>query len=721
MRMAAFTIAIFACCLGGKAGAEERHALVVGCSQYPFSKQRPLIGAANDAQFFEGLLARELGFKVTALFGWPDDEMKRPTHGNICAGFQELVESAAPDAQIFIYLAGHGSQVRNAAGERDEPDGKDEVFMAADDQPIVDDQVGAWLDAMKAKGAHVWIIFDSCFSGTMMRGDAAEPTRLYSAPNPAPAQAANAPADASSTLAGPELAARSRSHDGFELPKDDKGQGSVVAFYAAQDFEPAPEVRRPKDAERVDANFHGLLSYHLQQSMRQAVESMTYRELSRRLVSAYRADGRLNPTPAFEGDLDREVLGFKEWPDLKPLLLEREGEPWRLTAGQMAGVTDGAILSVHRLDDREGKELLGHVRVTKASATAASVEGVAFGDGPEKLDLAKLPREGARCRIVSQDWGNQRLQLAVAAAPGAQSAALAQQLKNAVQPCVDPNKAGGLASLIDDLSVADWVLVATEPAVAFDWFRVRVEVPAAFLLSGNAARSMLTVDDKAAAAAYSLPPHQVPAHYALDDLMRSVRPLEEDLQKIFAWNNLWRVANDYGSGSPLVAQRDVQLEISTGAGEAPTRLKAGDHVEVRVVNRGYASYWYEVFFLNERFGIEQARSFSGAIEGKGGGGPKSREVIGFDVSPALRGTNGFVVIAMPQKHHPNRPEYGFLKQSALGEPGRRAAPDVTGLATPFEKLLLNAVAGGSGTRSSISPDEPQMASWSWVTVPEESP
>src|SRR5438552_1964752 len=45
---------------------------------------------------------------------------------------------------------------------------------------IKDDQVGAWLDRLRDKGASVWIVFDCCHAGTMTRGatkDAAEVSR----------------------------------------------------------------------------------------------------------------------------------------------------------------------------------------------------------------------------------------------------------------------------------------------------------------------------------------------------------------------------------------------------------------------------------------------------------------------------------------------------------------------------------------------------------------
>jgi hypothetical protein len=94
--------------------------------------------------------------------------------------------------------------------------------------------------------------------------------------------------------------------------KDQKG--SVVAFYAAQSFEPAKELPRPRppaDQQR----YYGLLSYTLIKVLRQQGTQLSYRELGHALVAEYQAErGWRGPTPYCEGDLDRSVLGLKTWP-----------------------------------------------------------------------------------------------------------------------------------------------------------------------------------------------------------------------------------------------------------------------------------------------------------------------------------------------------------------------------------------------------------------------
>ena len=41
---------------------------------------------------------------------------------------------------------------------------------AAVQNGLVDDEIGALIDGLRAKGADVWAVFDSCHSGTVTRG-----------------------------------------------------------------------------------------------------------------------------------------------------------------------------------------------------------------------------------------------------------------------------------------------------------------------------------------------------------------------------------------------------------------------------------------------------------------------------------------------------------------------------------------------------------------------
>src|SRR5690606_30886724 len=88
----------------------------------------------------------------------------------------------------------------------------------------------------------------------------------------------------------------------------------------------------------------------------------------------------------------------------------------------------------------------------------------------------------------------------------------------------------------------------------------------------------------------------------------------------------------------------------------------------------------------------------------------------FQINDNMQGTNGFILVAVRQREHTVQPNYRFLAQPSIGQPSLRASADTNLLKTPFERLLLSTLGGGQERfRSSQSPDEPQVSSWSWVT------
>ena len=287
-----------------------RHALLIGCSDY--KSQPDLPGCGNDVALLRDLLVTpRFGFAnadITVLSD-ADPTTKRPTYENIVASFTRVASGewaldAAPDV-LLVYMAGHGGQRFSEA----EKDGKDEFFLPIDESDVIlDDQVGLWLNQLNNRGIHVWIVFDSCFSGTMTRGGESETMRGI----PSKAQ---------------EIV-RSNVDVGWELPdQSPKSKASCVAFYACQAFERAIEDRS-LDRSSGKPTPHGLFSYCLLQCLGKESDGqtkLTYETLHRRIIDQYRRLGRTWPTPFCEGPLDQEVLGFESWPKSSPLFLSRDG------------------------------------------------------------------------------------------------------------------------------------------------------------------------------------------------------------------------------------------------------------------------------------------------------------------------------------------------------------------------------------------------------------
>lgn len=80
---------------------------------------------------------------------------------------RQAAASLAPGGLLILYYSGHGGQLRDASGG-DEPDGQDETICLWDGQ-LRDDDVWNLLQKLP-DGIRVWMVTDSCHSGTNYRG-----------------------------------------------------------------------------------------------------------------------------------------------------------------------------------------------------------------------------------------------------------------------------------------------------------------------------------------------------------------------------------------------------------------------------------------------------------------------------------------------------------------------------------------------------------------------
>jgi len=150
-------------------------ALLIGISQY----QEPslnLAGPDNDLKDMKEFVETYWGFNnVTTLLN------EQATYTAILKALDDLVKKSKKNDRIFIYYAGHGHFMADKA-PYDENDRLDEALVAYDTQRIQgetnpatafknlvsDDEIKQRLDKLKEQ--RVFILVDSCHSGTMHRG-----------------------------------------------------------------------------------------------------------------------------------------------------------------------------------------------------------------------------------------------------------------------------------------------------------------------------------------------------------------------------------------------------------------------------------------------------------------------------------------------------------------------------------------------------------------------
>lgn len=298
------------CSIATQARAAERYALAVGVSRYP--KPLPqLEGPRNDVTLMVNtlletrwadrdhirVLADDLSHAYYPLKVVADGA---PTIAEIRKGFDWLLTTAQSGDEVVIYFSGHGSYVPalERPGEAPEPDGVDEVFLPIDigewsdslhglRNQLIDNEIGAFLAKMRTKGAKVWLIADSCNSGTLSRAGATvrsvNPVSLLGVPARAFAQ-------------------RSRVSAARGIVPATQPIPSFVGFYAALPSLDAIEARVPLAGKREDLRTQGLFTWYLVRAIRSG-QTASFERMAQAILAGYSEWQGAAPIPMFEGDL----------------------------------------------------------------------------------------------------------------------------------------------------------------------------------------------------------------------------------------------------------------------------------------------------------------------------------------------------------------------------------------------------------------------------------
>jgi hypothetical protein len=574
----------------------QKRALLIGVTEFMAGpmKKHNLEGPANDAELFRTVLQRE-PFRVPdtnirVLAGLPADAARRPTRANIEREFRALAKAATKGDQVVILMAGHGSQQpANNDPQDDEPDGMDEIFLPADatgwdgatgtvGNAIVDDDIRRWLADVRQNGASVWIVFDSCQSGTMTRG---APTSVERERRIDPAE-----------LIPREVLAKVRSTSRGAGAEDAilglGSTGEIAALFAANMSETTPE-RRWTETGPV----HGLFSHTIATILSQNRTAMTYRELGQRVTERYRSMPRWAPNPMMEGaGLDREILGLRTWPD-RPRIVFRElssNGDWTLDAGSIQGVTRGSVLEVFPpAGTANADTAIGHVVVKSDEPTSARVAPIAFATVP--APPANRLVAGSRARVRVHDPGSLRLKVAVQHAGPSGEHVLAPA--SAVPPALNKaladftNATAGLAEVVR-ADPADWYLRVIDGSV--------VLVPAAGWQSTSRPAG---VD--------SIPPQFTAGPLTAPDLALK---LATAFRRIGSASNLLRL----GALPDSEARLELRVRRYASATDPKSRplfstprdfvIKDGEFVDFVIRNTGDKELDVTLLFINAKYGIQ---------------------------------------------------------------------------------------------------------------------
>lgn len=677
--------------LAGNVVAED-WALLIGASQYPnLPKERWLRGPTNDVALVRILLLdKRTGFRedhLMVLSGWPENIAARPTRVNILQALQRLSNQCKKDDQVFVLFSGHGSQQPDRPTPGDiEPDGLDEIFLPADisgwdekegtvKNALIDDEVHAWTEAMTKKGVFVWMVFDSCNSGTMTRdvGVTEQQVRRVDMKDLVPASVLAQVKEQPATTRGAGIQGGA-----FDMADN---SGGLVAIYAAQPFETTFETPLPGKSGSV----HGMLTYTIAKTLALAEGKFTYRQLADRVLTIYRALGVTQPTPFIEGSaLDRVVLG-KEMGDARSsffLTGETTSRGHVMNAGTLQGLRPGTILDVFPpagLAD-SGKSI-GYVKVAQVDAVASIV-------APIKYEGRAAPRDedlGAesRCRIVQEEFGLPPIHVTVQNVDPKSGAAVVcakDAVPRSISATLKTLGERGLADAVYKVEDADWLLRVNG--------KQAVLIPATGWQTGRGSGKppSFAVGDPADEKAFPI-------------------ALRDRLARIARALRLIRIAAGEESGSARPGATRVTAELlrydSPESGKAtpvmPAAagrvLRSGDTIAFRLANPSDHPIDVTLMFVDSGYGIQAIFPEPGTVEDNRLFPGQERITPKVTVTADTVGAEQVVAIAV--KASRERVDFSCLQQEALEQTrGTRALGE-----SPLGNLLVEAMFGeGGGTR-----------------------
>jgi hypothetical protein len=248
----------------GAAKRAPRRALCVGINDYPYDGS-DLNGCVNDARAWAGLLTSQYGFAGSDVRVLTDSEATRK---NILAALKDLLAGARDGDVLVFHNSSHGSYVAERGG--DEPR-YDEVLCPydIDSNDIRDDELRVLFSGVRP-GVRLSVILDNCHSGTATRAPVGEGTGIRT------------PDDRRRRFLSPALrglpilenpwTARPRS-----AGKHPESKMNEVLLAGCTDVEYSYDAY-------FDGVYHGAMTYHALQVIRQSRYKLTYAQLHSRLL-----------------------------------------------------------------------------------------------------------------------------------------------------------------------------------------------------------------------------------------------------------------------------------------------------------------------------------------------------------------------------------------------------------------------------------------------------
>lgn len=613
----------------------ENHALLVAVTGYP-DKQQALEGPRNDAELIREVL-RQRGFPSTNIQMLADGVpgAGEPKRAAILSALDGLAQKAKPGDFVYLHFAGHGSQQPALARPgNSEPDGLDEIFLPIDigqwdggsgtvKNAITDDVLGERITAMRNRGAFVWAVFDTCHSGTMTRGAPTGERSRQVLP---------------SSLGIPAQTLTSKGSQASPIDPIATGlkpdAGGLVAFYAAQSHETAPEMYLPKGAP--EARAHGLFSYTLAEALAQA-PAINYRQLGQFVLARYAALGRYAPTPLIEGTAVGTPLpgaatasGQPQWP-----ITQKKGLLY-LNAGILHQVTPGSLLAVVPTPIAKDSEAIGYLRISQADATTS--QAVPHQEPGQTAIKPEDIQPGMYARLIQPAVD---LTLRVALPEPGESEPHARVREAIARMQAQPE--GVRVEWVAAGQTADLRLAVKDNQL---WLLP----PDGQMVEQGSGKSLSIHLDKSVAQLKTL---------LTDSVQRVAKAL--NLKRLAA-QPVKGLANDKMTLKVNVQRRN-SAELQPLARDSLPSLRAGDRLVLELENRGQRALDVTVLSIDSQFGIDAAYPGDGETNRIEAGG--RMPALEIDIHDDTTGIESLVVLAVEAEPQKPVADFRFLVQLRL--------------------------------------------------------
>lgn len=263
-----------------------KRAFCVGINDYPYDGS-DLNGCVNDARAWADLLTQRFDFPKSDVKLVTDAEA---TKANIISGLKELLTRVQGGDVLVFTNSSHGSYIADTSG--DEPK-YDETVCPYDiaENAIADDELRELFSALP-RDAHIVAIMDNCHSGTVTRAAISENIPGMRTPDDRRVRFLNPALRGDPVLANPWKA----QPKGPE--KYPQSGMTEVLLSGCTDKEYSYDAL-------LEGTYHGAMTYHALQAIREANYQITYDQLHQRLQFLL-DDAGYNQHPQLEGRIENK-------------------------------------------------------------------------------------------------------------------------------------------------------------------------------------------------------------------------------------------------------------------------------------------------------------------------------------------------------------------------------------------------------------------------------